>query len=126
MKKLIWILLAIVVVGAAIYFYVFHKPHRDLAGEEATVTLTADELHNAFASNASEAQISYLDKVVEVEGVLDAISDSVAVMTPGIACTMLHPENLPQEGDELTIKGRVVGYDDLFEEVKLDFCTVEE
>jgi len=124
MRKLIWILLAIVIVGAAIYFYVFHKPHRDLAGEEAAASLSAEELHTAFTSNASEAQVSYLDKVVEVEGQFTELSDSIAVLYPGIACTMIKPENLPQTGTEVSVKGRVVGYDDLFEEVKLDYCTV--
>jgi len=124
MKKIIWVLFAIVVVGAAAYVYVFHKPHRDIQGEKATHSISAQELRIAYAENLESANALYLDQVIEVEGSVVELDGKNLKLQHGIYCVMVEGfEPSPNiEGAEIAIKGRVVGYDELFGEVKMDNC----
>lgn len=127
MKKVILIVLVLGVVGGiGAYFYVFHKPHRDLANEEAAITEQANILADKFREDAQSANASYLDQVVEVRGVASEVHPDHVLLEGGVYCTLSEDaQNSEVEaGGEITVKGRVVGYDDLFEEVKMDFCQV--
>ena len=42
----------------------------------------------------------------------------------GVSCKMSAPDNSLKVGDNIKIKGRLVGYDSLIEEVQLDQCSV--
>ncbi len=127
MKKVVLIILAIAVVGGiGAYFYVFHKPHRDLANEEAALSEEASILVAEFRENAESANTVYLDQVLAVRGVAAEVHPDHILLEGGVYCTFAEDAQNPSvdSGSEVTIKGRVVGYDDLFEEVKMDFCQV--
>lgn len=123
MKKILWIVVILLLIGVAGYFYVFHKPHRDIAGEKAELHLASSSLVQEYSSDEQSANAKYLDKVVEVEGVVAEQSPGALKLENGVFCSMLKGGG--QEvavGAKVKIKGRVVGYDELFEEVKLDNC----
>lgn len=129
MKKALIIIAVIVVLGGVgAYFYVFHKPHRNVAEEEASLTETATTLVESFNSDAESAKAKFLDKVVQVEGVVSEIDAENLVLESGVVCGMDDPSSLEglQEGDMVTVKGRVVTYDDLFGEVRMDFCQLDQ
>ena len=127
MKKIILIVLILGLLGGiGAYFYVFHKPHRDLANEEAALTEQANILTDKFREDAKSANSVYLDQVVEVRGVASEVHPDHVLLEGGVYCTLSEDAQNPEvsQGSEITVKGRVVGYDDLFEEVKMDFCQV--
>tara|TARA_R110000850_G_scaffold22122_1_gene64509 strand:- start:1249 stop:1638 length:390 start_codon:yes stop_codon:yes gene_type:complete len=127
MKKVILIILVLGVLGGiGAYFYVFHKPHRDLANEEAALTEQANILVDKFRENVESANSVYLDQIVEVNGVAAEVHPDHILLEGGVYCTLAEDALNPEvnQGGEITVKGRVVGYDDLFEEVKMDFCQV--
>lgn len=128
MKKLIWILLAIIVLGAVGYIYVFHKPQRDLVGESAAHTLKADELFVAFTKDQDAANVLYVDQIVEVQGSVTELGENFIQLDNTIYCAMdstaIEAINTLNTGQTATVKGRVLSYDDLFEEVKLDNCVL--
>ena len=125
MKKFLWILLAIVALGAVAYLYVFHKPHRDISGESAAETLSAEVLVSAYKSSQSEANAQYLDQVIEVQGEVAQIDGRSVMLEAGVNCNMLPEVSMAgvAYGQERKIKGRVVGFDELFGEVRLDNCS---
>ena len=128
MKKVV-IVIAILIIGAIVaYQYVFNKPHRDVAGEEASIQIEATQLITEYTNSAMEAKDAYLDQVVLVSGVVEETDDSGIKLASGVYCKMLPEEDFAnlESGQSVTIKGRVIGYDDLFEEVKLDFCKIVE
>lgn len=129
MKKTVIIIVVLIAVGAiGAYFYVFHKPHRNIADEKAGFTESAPSLVEAFNSNAEAANAKYLDQVVEVKGVAMEIDDEHVMLDGGVYCAWAQDTERPalQEGDEIIVKGRVVSYDELFGEVRMDFCEMAQ
>ncbi len=128
MKKLIWI--SIIVLGMAFlgYLYVFHKPHRDVAGEAASQTLAASTLVDQFNNDRSLADSLYLDQVIAVKGKLAKIDGDAINLEEGIYAKLDSNATMPnlKPGDSISIKGRVIGFDDLFGEVRLDFASVDD
>lgn len=123
MKKTILIIVVILVLGGiGAYFYVFHKPHRDMANESAALKINAPELVDAYQHSQQEANITYLDKVVAVQGVVMEKGDHHLKLEGGVYCEMHADADISgvQEGDDVLLKGRIVGYDDLFSEVRMD------
>ncbi len=127
MKKTILIIIVIVVLGGiGAYFYVFHKPHRDLKNEEASITEQANVVVDKYKEDVNTANTVYLDQVIEVKGVAAEVHPDHIILESGINCSLAEEAQNPEimAGDEVTVKGRVMGYDDLFEEVRMDFCKV--
>ncbi len=125
MKKIVIGAVIVVGIGLAGYFYVFHKPHRDIANEEATLAISASDLKLAFVENNDKASEMYLDKVVAVTGVVLKIEVGSLGLDGAVNASFNDLDiSQFQEGDEVTLKGRVLGYDDLFDEVKLDNAKV--
>lgn len=125
MKKGILVVLVLVILGGVgAYFYVFNKPHRDPSSETASYSLKATELAEEFSSNQEAANQKYVDKVVEVSGTVMEITDTYIIMDNVLNCSLVeggHERGI-QAGDEITVKGRVIAFDDLLEEVKMDNC----
>lgn len=126
MKKLVYLILAALVVGGAIGLYQYNKPARDPGAEEAVTQLTATELGSAYTTDATAAGATYLDQVIEVSGsVTDKDSEGV-VIDGTVYCKMQSGLETLAVGNDVRIKGRVVGYDDLFGQVRLDFAQLAD
>lgn len=123
-KVLLFLLLALVVAGS-VAVYMFNKPHRDPSTEKADVALSSVEIQAAFAENAEAANSLYIDNVVEISGIVTEVEDTYLILDNLVLANLSEGESSPEMAAEVTIKGRVVGYDDLFEQVRIDFATIE-
>jgi uncharacterized protein (UPF0333 family) len=129
MKKKI-LLLAIIVVAilVVVYFYIY-KGHRDVASATTDYVFTVAQLKQEFLANDSLATTKYQDKVIEVNGKITAIeteSKSVVLDEKMYASfDQSIPENV-KENQVVKLKGRLLGYDDLLEEFKMDQTSVIE
>lgn len=113
------------VAGVMTYLYVFHKPHRDVQQEEVQFVLTAAELLDHFVSDPNAAQARFNEAVVKVSGVAVMVEPKAILLEGGAYCQLLaEAKHQVQEGDAISLKARVVGYDELLEEVKLDQAQV--
>lgn len=127
MKKKI--LLLVFVLGLAafgIYKYMY-KEHRDIAAEDASYSVTVKEIYDAFVSNDSLANAKYLDKTISVHGKVTNIDHVNLMYTLDGKLSARFNVKLPNEiklQDSLNIKGRLVGFDDLLEEIQMDQCTI--
>jgi hypothetical protein len=125
MKKYYKIITAIAVVGVILagltYNYTFNSDHRNIANEQAEVTITATELNAQFLANEALATATYLDKVIEIEGTITAIETDEIVLN-NVVQIQFDSEILTTQKTEasLRVKGRCVGYDELIEMVKID------
>lgn len=123
MKKRILIFVAVVIAaGAGLYFYAY-KGHRDIAAEEADFQTTVAVLAKEFSENDSLANSKYADKTIQIYGKItsmDVPSHTIIIdekLSATFSDSILPEANLQ---DEIKIKGRFVGYDDLLEEFKVD------
>ena len=122
MRKIILMILGVLLLGAAIGYLYLYKDHRDVSKEEAAFQLTAETLVLDFQNDAVAANQKYLNQVIEVSGKVSEASDSTILLEPGIFAAFTEPAVAAQPGMQVTVKGRCIGYDELFGEVKLDQC----
>jgi hypothetical protein len=105
----------------AIIWSLMDRPHRDVAGESAQFKLVPQELAMALTSGDSIAAL-YLNAVVELYAVVDQDDGTRASFEGGVVAVWdtLNSHRVLEKGELLRVKGRVTGYDDLFEEVRMD------
>ena len=131
MKKKLLILLLIGAIGAgAAYWYTFHKPHRNVQTEKSSFTLSSESLIGEFSADLATATEKYIDKVIEIEGIVTDVNASNAMLDGAVYCSFLEGElgkvvEIGQ-GKTITLKGRVIGFDELFGEIRLDQCALIE
>ena len=119
---LIFIVLLIIV------YAVWNKPHKNYSNTKPNITIDSLNFINEFKTNSTLATEKYLNQIILVNGnVTDTLTKSV-VLNNGIVCTFdslsLKALGLIQINNEVSIKGRFVGFDDLFEEIRLDHCFI--
>ena len=115
-------LLLSVVVGVSAFNYVMHGGGRNLLKEETNFSVSSNDLAKEFSTNTNLANAKYLEKAVAVKGIVADVNNNVITLDNGIVCTLQTANNAIKKNQVVTIKGRVVGYDDLMEEIKLDQC----
>ena len=126
-KKLFYILLLLIVVIFGIYKYMY-KSHRDVASEDAVFSKTVSEVFQAFTINDSLANKTYLDKTISVKGKITNIDLSNKIITVDEKLSARFIDKIPDNTklqDSITLKGRLIGFDDLLEEIQMDQCTIE-
>ena len=119
--------LLIILLAVAVYF-VWNKPHKDYSTMRTDITISSLNFINEFKANSTLATEKYLNQIIFVSGnTTDKLTKSV-VLDNGIVCTLdsssLKALRLIQINNEISIKGRFVGFDDLFEEIRLDHCFI--
>lgn len=117
-SKRIFSIMVLILTAIGLYYYTY-KDHRDIATEGAVYTDTAVALNDSIVQN-NEA---FLNQTIAVSGVVTFIDDNSIALDDALVAQF---ENRPaiQLNQQLTIKGRCIGYDDLFEVVVLDQSTI--
>ena len=127
MKKLKVILISSLIIGMVgygVFNYVMHGGARDLSSEKADYIVTSKKLMDEFSTNADVSNKKYLEKAVAVSGVITDSNPNQIIIDNTIICILKNPIASLKKNESVTIKGRVVGYDDLMGEIKLDQCFV--
>lgn len=96
---------------------------RDLETEKTEFTVSTKEIVNEFATDTS-ATTKYLNKAIEIKGVVTQIEDKQLILDGVVICAMKNAVTLENKDKKITIKGRFLGYDDLMGELKLDECSI--
>lgn len=123
LRKLI-ILITLIVIAFFVYQYIY-QDHRDINTEKPEFTLSSDDLILQFSKNTSEAEAKFLNKTIEVSGLVSEVNNQNLVISNTIFCQFSNPITSPIDiNTPINIKGRCIGYDDLLEEIKLDQCTI--
>lgn len=125
MKKILPLLVAAAVAGGVVVYSMYNKPHKDYCEAEVAQTWTSHDLVSWYSSHPAEDHAQWLDKVVLVEGPVSSSSDQGVVLSPGVVL-IWGCGNAPISELEGTVqvKGRIVGFDDLFGEIRLDHAQV--
>ncbi len=105
-----------------------YKSHRDIASEDAAFSKTVSEVFQAFTANDSLANKTYLDKTISVKGKVTNIDLANKIITVDEKLSARFTDKIPDNiklQDSITLKGRLVGFDDLLEEIQMDQCAIE-
>ena len=125
MKKLILFIISICVLGVLGYLYI-NQDHRNISEEKPSLSIEAEKLIKEFQNNSKENELKYLNNTIQIQGELTGIQEKSLVIENNIYCEFDETPSISKttKGTSITIKGRLIGFDDLLGELKLDQCTV--
>lgn len=134
MKKLLYLMLAAAVIGGAVGYYLWNKPHENMMTAKADATVDAATMFADFEKDEAAANAKYLGKTVAVTGKVKEASTGADGTTKinleagpeatfGVACTLdplsKHARTTFAPGETVTLKGKCIG---LNLDVQLDRC----
>ncbi|HSD06222.1 OB-fold protein [Flavobacterium sp.] len=127
-KSIVFVIVLLLMISVGIYLYygVVFKEARNIALEMPDSNITATTLLKEYDANPKEADLVYLNKTIEITGLITKKTDSVLILENTVFCLFTKKiKNIPKN-NIVTIKGKCIGYDDLFQEVKLDQCIISK
>ncbi len=115
------ILIFILLVGGYIGYNYIYQDHRDIKTETSQLEITAPYLLERFKTNDAEA---LLNQTITVTGVITNLEEGAVTLDESVYASF--SEKMPELkiNEKAQIKGRCIGYDELFEIVKLDQCSL--
>ena len=124
--RIILVLLALGFLGGLfVYFFVVNKPHTNIAKAETVYEGTAEGLYAEFQADKNTANTLYIDKVVQISGIITDIgmgSENITVqleagnpMGGGLSAAMALSEaeavRQLSVGQSVILRGQCSGYD---------------
>ncbi|MDG1728627.1 MAG: hypothetical protein P8K68_12640 [Algibacter sp.] len=124
MRKYLTLLILLMLVVITAYNYLY-QAHRNIETETPEFVVSSQSLFQQFAKNPSNSEIKYLNKTIDVSGVISEVNKQYLVLNDNIFCKLEKPHDLSNLAeDRILIRGRLIGYDDLLNEIKLDQCVI--
>ncbi|CAI8388356.1 MAG: Uncharacterised protein [Polaribacter sejongensis] len=116
--------IAIIVITVFSVYKYSTKPPAEIEDRSVDFTGTSKELFRKVEENAALWQ----DKIVIISGEISSLDTKGFVLSQNIYCLLKDFSTLKTftSKQNITLKGRVIGYDDLFEELKLDQCIIQK
>ena len=120
-KRLFLILILLVVIGGFMVYNYMYQDHRDIQSETSQLEITAPYLLERFKT---DDDASLLNKTITVTGTITSIEEGAVTLNESVYASF--SEEIPElkANNKVAIKGRCIGYDELFGIVKLDQCTM--
>lgn len=127
-KKLLLVsgIIVFLIVGFFTYQYVMYGGGRVVSEEEPVYQVESDVIKAEFSRNLQEANLKYLNKPITVFGNVTAINENEIIIDSSIICSFTSIDSSLKINQKLLVKGRVIGYDELFGEIKLDQCNQQK
>ena len=125
-KKQIIIISVIVLISYFGYNYIYHE-QRDIATEKSNFSLKLSNLENDLKKGDESFNKKYLDKTIEITGKIteiDSLSNAILI-DDKIFATFSEKLNVDLKVNQnIQIKARCIGYDDLLEKFRFDQVTI--
>ena len=124
-KKIAIAFFILAIIGFGAYYsynHFLYKEARNIKTEEASFTIKSSDLFKEYNTDLTKADAKYLNKTIEILGTVTEVSDSTLTLDKKIFCKMTQKADSNLLNKSISIKGRCIGYDDLFEQVKFDQC----
>lgn len=116
MKKWIWIVFAAGILGGGYGYYLYQKPKANMSDVKTDNYMQASELVAEFEQDEAAAEIKYLDKTMEIQGIVKEVNESGLVLEGGndlvgVLCEFENKEDLAsvQPQKNVKIKGICTG-----------------
>ena len=123
LKKIV--IFGVIIMAAIIGYNYIYQDHRDIEHEKVEFFVSSEEIASQFVENVTASEQKYLNKTIEVSGLITEISKKDLTLDDKVFCQFSEAiKTSVKNKSKIKIKGRVIGYDDLLEQVKLDQCTI--
>ena len=121
------IILIIIFIILFLGYNFVYQDHRNIEKEVATFNISSTIISNEFAKHPTKSNLKYLNKTIEISGLISESNLKDLTLDDKVFCQFI--DNIEKSfklNTKLKIKGRCIGYDDLFEIVKLDQSTLND
>jgi len=120
-RRLFLMLILLVVIGGYVAYNYMYQDHRNIQSETSHIEITAPYLLERFKK---EDGASLLNQTITVTGTITSIEEGAITLNESVYASF--PKIIPKVkvNDKVAIKGRCIGYDELFGIVKLDQCNL--
>tara|TARA_X000001036_G_scaffold258904_1_gene240707 strand:+ start:2726 stop:3139 length:414 start_codon:yes stop_codon:yes gene_type:complete len=111
------------IIGSMIIYVIYNKPHKDFEKSPIEDTIESINLISFYQDNPDNANTRFLDKFILVIGTITDIEKNIIILDNSIVCTLDPSQIITNQiniNNEVSVKGRCIGYDDLLEEVRID------
>ena len=128
MKKIALLAVLFLIAGISFGLYQYNRAPANLKNEKAEIMLSATELKEQFAADTSTRN-RYSNKVILVEGKVSSVEQgehTTITLDASVRGELDKNTAVPQLGQTIQLKGLLGGYDEMFEEVVLIKCELEE
>lgn len=117
-SKIALLALGLVILGAYSAYKYAYKPHKSINELEVKFFDTSD----VFIDKVKEDDSQWQGIIVELTGTITSIDKKGITIDNSVYCQLetATAVEVLKEKQTITIKGRMIGYDDLLEEIKLD------
>ena len=127
-KKIIILvsLLSFLAVSTTIYF-IWNKPHKNYFSAPVDISIEGTKLNEYYQNDLTDANLKFLDKILLVSGPITKLNSNLVIIGGNIVCSLDSSHVLDPSiklYDEISVRGRCIGYDDLFGEVRIDHCFI--
>lgn len=122
-KKILLVVLIIVLVGGYFGYQYVMAPPKDISSSTADFKNNALNFALEFEKNETIATSKYTEKVIQVKGTITGVENNNITLDNKVNCGFENNINL-KKGDQVIVKGLFIGFDEMFEEVKLDKCSL--
>lgn len=109
-----------------IYQNILYKDARDINNEKSLLTISAKNLEEEYTVDPTKGDSKYLNKTIEIEGRVSEVTDSTMTIDGKVFCKMNEKAKMTFMNKQINIKGRCIGFDDLFGVVKFDQCSIQQ
>ena len=126
-KSLKFLIPVFLIASVGIYFYLY-QDHRDISSEKPDFSITLTTLEKEFKANETKATQKYLDKTITIYGkltTLDLLGKGIVLDNKIYATFVTLNDTTIKLGEQISIKGRFLGFDELLGEFKLDQISVQ-
>ena len=121
-----WLIPGIIflLLGTTIFFNYIYKPHKTT--EELNVEFNGEASY--FLTSLKQNTKPWLNKTVVLTGNISSIDTKGIIINKSIYCQFRKDINFKSltTNQSVTIKGVVIGYDDLLEELKINQCIIKK
>ncbi|GAA3783270.1 hypothetical protein GCM10022271_14500 [Corallibacter vietnamensis] len=123
--KIIAIILVIQISG----FYLIYKnvvqPPVSIEDVKSDYNHSVKQFYLEFVESNVAFDRKYLNKVISLTGNVTVVQDSVIILNNKIVCIANEKFNNTIKDKTIKVKGKYVGYDELFDNLKMDECVIE-
>ena len=121
-----WLIPSIIslILGIIITYNYIYKPHQST--EDLKVDFNGET--SVLLSSLKDDSTIWFNKVVILSGVVTSKDSNGVTLDNSIYCQFREDINtsIISAADIITIKGQVIGYDDLLEELKINQCIIKK
>ena len=128
MKRNIILTVAVLAIAATgLYFYMY-QDHRNIATEDAAYKVSVRTLQSSYSESDSLFNARYLDETIAVSGKVTALDPAGrSIVIDSVLYVQLDTAMPPLKmAEAVTVKGRLIGYDDLLGEFKMDQASLSQ